>query len=420
MFKFKKYELHNKDYPYIYFSILYLYFIIFAFSVNTPQEIYNGLINIVSTPDILLSDYIAIGGLGAGIFNSALAGIYVLITFRLNDVKLNGSLIMTLLIVTGFAFFGKNILNMSPIMLGGYIYAKVKRDNFSKYLLTSFLATSLSPAVFQIAFILEDYSRITIALGILIGVAIGFLMPPIASNAMKSNGGYNLYNVGFSAGILAIIIYAILRSAGINFEVASFWSTEHTNALYLFIIPICLYFIVIGSIVGENNKENMSLIFKSSGKLLTDYFWVYKNTAFINAGLVGFLGIIVIFIIDAPLNGATLSGIFTMLAFGFLGKHIFNCIPVMLGAILTTTISIYTLDNKGIILGILFVTALAPIAGTFGFVPGLIAGGLHIILVVTLASQHAGLNLYNNGLSAGIVVMVLVPIFISFRKGDYN
>ncbi len=411
---------HDRDKPYLILAGLFLYFIAFGFVVDSPTNIYNGLYNIITSQGLLVSDYIAIGGIGAGLVNGGIVGLFILIIFRLNKAKLNGSLLMTILIVTGFAFFGKNIFNMSPIILGGYIYAKVNSDKFGKYLLTTFLATSLSPVVFQVSFLVSENTRLNTTLGVLIGVSIGFIMPAVASNAMKSNGGYNLYNVGFSAGILGIVILAVFNALGLTFPLNPHWATEYNSVLYIFIVSVCLYFIIIGVILGKSNVSNMLIIFKSSGKLLTDYYWMHNYTSFLNAGLVGLLGVFVIYIIDAPVNGPTMGAVLTMISFGFLGKHLFNCIPVIIGALIGASLSVYSLSSPSIILGLLFVTGIAPIAGTFGFLAGVLAGILHIVVVVNVTSFHGGLNLYNNGLAGGIVVMVIAPLFVAFRKGDYN
>lgn len=68
------------------------------------------------------------------------------------------------------------------------------------------------------------------------------------------------------------------------------------------------------------------------------------------------------------------------------------------------------------ILAILFSTALAPIAGKFGYKIGILAGFLHVSMVSNIGYLHGGLNLYNNGLAAGFVAMILIPIINIFKK----
>ena len=61
-------------------------------------------------------------------------------------------------------------------------------------------------------------------------------------------------------------------------------------------------------------------------------------------------------------------------------------------------------------LSALFGTSLAPITGVYGIIWGVIAGWLHLAVVQSIGTVHGGLNLYNNGFSAGIVASILLPI----------
>ena len=57
----------------------------------------------------------------------------------------------------------------------------------------------------------------------------------------------------------------------------------------------------------------------------------------------------------------------------------------------------------------LFGTTLAPISGHFGWPFGILAGFIHSALVLQTGGPVAGLNLYNNGFSGGIIAIVLYP-----------
>ena len=108
-------------------------------------------------------------------------------------------------------------------------------------------------------------------------------------------------------------------------------------------------------------------------------------------------------------NGPILAGLFTVVGFSAYGKTWFNTIPILVG------VTLASLGSKGtdftIALSGLFGTSLAPISGTFGPVAGIIAGWLHLAVVQNVGLVHGGLNLYNNGFSAGIVAGFLLPIF---------
>ena len=87
----------------------------------------------------------------------------------------------------------------------------------------------------------------------------------------------------------------------------------------------------------------------------------------------------------------------------------------MLGVFIGSLAKPWGIDDPSIQLAALFGTTLAPIAGRFGWHWGLVAGFIHSSAALTTGSMHAGLNLYNNGLAAGIVASVLVPVIIAIR-----
>lgn len=54
-------------------TLLIVFIVLFAlaFIFDSPEEIFNGYINILQSPSVLISDYLCIGGLGATLFNVA-------------------------------------------------------------------------------------------------------------------------------------------------------------------------------------------------------------------------------------------------------------------------------------------------------------------------------------------------------------
>jgi hypothetical protein len=306
-------------------------------------------------------------------------------------------------------------------MLGGYLYARYQKQPFSKFALVILLSTALSPLVSQLAFAPQIALPYRFIMANMLGVLVGFIMPPISANAMKIHGGYNLYNVGFAAGIVGCIFMAALK----NFNFATLptvtWSHDNNNPLLFLSIIIFSGLIFIGLYCGKNSYANMRRIINSSGCLVSDFYEKYAATAYLNMGLLGMFSLaVVLFLLDAPLNGPTLGGIFTIMGFGCFGKHIRNIIPIMLGCIIATFFGHWELNNPSIVLAILFSTCLAPIAGQFGLWVGLLAGFLHISVVmnINIGLMHGGLNLYNNGLAGGFVAIVLVPLIEALKQKE--
>lgn len=408
--------LKNYYPPYIILSILYLFFIIFAFLLDSPSEIFNGLKSIIFSSDILITDYMEVGGIGAALVNAALTSLLSLLLLIIIGIKPNGSTIMSLWLMTGFSFLGKNIFNIWPIIFGVYLFSRYQKEPFLNYILVALLGTSLSPIVSQISFFNSEYTILSIILGILVGVAVGFVLPPIASHSIKAHNGYNLYNIGFASGLLATLLMSIMRGFGINLDSRLIWHSGSNKILFILLLICCIFLIVIGIIQGNNNKINFKNINKQTGRLISDFYILFKESTYINMGILGILATCYVILIGGDLNGATICGIFTIIGFGCFGKNIKNTIPIIIGATIAAIFNVNEVTSPSLLLSILFSTTLAPICGKFGWKYGILAGIIHVNIVANIGYLHGGLNLYNNGLAGGFVAMILIPLITTFKK----
>ena len=408
--------LKNYYPPYVTLSILYLFFIVFAFCLDSPSEIFHGLKSIILSSDILITDYMEVGGIGAALVNAALTSLLSLLLLIIIGIKPNGSTIMSLWLMTGFSFLGKNIFNIWPIILGVYLFSRYQKEPFLNYILVALLGTSLSPVVSQISFGNNQYSPIAITSGILLGIIVGFVLPPIASHSIKAHNGYNLYNIGFASGLLATLLMSIMRGLGIDLDSRLIWHSGSNKLLFILLIICCIYLIIMGVIYGKNNKTTLSNINKQTGRLISDFYILFGETTYINMGILGILATCFVIVIGGDLNGATICGIFTIIGFGCFGKNIKNTIPIVIGATIAAIFNVNKVTSPSLLLSILFSTTLAPICGKFGWKYGVLAGIIHVNIVTNIGYLHGGLNLYNNGLAGGFVAMILIPLITTFKK----
>ena len=85
----------------------------------------------------------------------------------------------------------------------------------------------------------------------------------------------------------------------------------------------------------------------------------------------------------------------------------------MFGVLLGGLASTWTISDPSPMLALLFSTTLAPVAGEFGIIVGVIAGFLHSCVALNVGIVYGGMNLYNNGFAGGIVAMFMVPVIHS-------
>lgn len=397
--------------------ILPCIFISIGLIMESPVNIVRGIYNIVITPDLLLTDYVYIGGLSATLVNSGILTLMnVFLLYRLN-VNITGIAIAAIFTVAGFSFLGKNIVNVWPIYIGGYLYSRYQRIPFKNVIIMVIFGTALAPMVSQ----LTHGTSLGTGYGLLIGVSFsmlaGFIIPVLAPHMLAFHDGYNLYNVGFTAGIIGTVLTSLIRSFGFKIETRLILSTQHDMFFKVLILSFCIVIFAIGFIINGQNIKGYKELTKHPGRAVTDFTQLdgYGLT-FMNIGIMGIIGIIYIIISKGTINGPIVGGILTMMGFSAFGNHPKNTIPIIIGVLIASNINIWNMSSTVVIIAGLFGTTLAPIAGSYGPFVGIIAGFLNLSVVMNVGSLHGGINLYNNGFSGGIVAAVLVPIVKSFRK----
>lgn len=104
------------------------------------------------------------------------------------------------------------------------------------------------------------------------------------------------------------------------------------------------------------------------------------------------------------------------MGFSAFGKHPWNVWPVLAGIAIAALAFGKELSAPGVILASLFGTTLAPLAGEFGIPVGVVAGFLHLVIVLRSGEWHAGIGLYNNGLAGGLTATLLVSVIQWYRS----
>jgi hypothetical protein len=393
--------------------------IIFGFIVDTIKNIVKGLYKIINEPDILITDYIGVGGLGASFVNAGLIALISILILYVLKINITGAATSAIWLMAGFALFGKNIFNIWFIIAGVWLYSRYQKDNFSKYIFIAMFGTSLAPLVTQVMFNTTLPRVLSIILGVIIGLGVGFVLPPLAAYLMRVHQGFNLYNIGFTAGIIGTIIISVFKSYGFEIETRLIWTSGNNRLLGSFLIILFSSMIIVAFVLDKNVFKKYTKLFSYSGRLVTD-FMVLEGFApsLFNMGVNGIFATAYIILVGGDLNGPTIGGVFTIVGFSSFGKHLKNMTPIFIGVYLGSIMKTWSINDPSILMAALFGTTLAPISGTFGWKYGVLAGFLHSSVVLNVGFLHGGVNLYNNGFSGGIVAATLIPIIEALRKDE--
>ena len=186
----------------------------------------------------------------------------------------------------------------------------------------------------------------------------------------------------------------MLKSLGVEIESRLIWSTGNNEIFGIVLSVLFGGMIVFGVAVrGRSIWESYRRIIKSYGIGGTDYLRDEGGASTVfNMGVNGLFATYFVLAVGGELNGPTICGIFTIVGFGATGWNIYQPSPM---------------------LALLFSTTLAPVAGEFGVVAGIVAGYLHSSVALNVGIVYGGMNLYNNGYAGGIVAIFMVPVIHS-------
>lgn len=411
MTRFKK--AVNDYYLILFFPILFL---ITAFVTTDVSDIMSGMKEIILARDVLLMDYLEVSNLGATMFNASIVSIIAILLMIATGRELDGMSIASILTILGFAFIGKNVLNVLPIYLGGYLFSKVTKEPMKNFVIVIIFGTTLAPFVTEVAFYYGLNLRISIILSILAGAAVGFLLTLVSRQVVNFHEGYNLYNIGFTGGIIGTVIASILRGFGVVMDTQFVVSTRYSNFFMIYLTVIFLLFIVYSMAKDKDVIKKYKELLKETGKSCKDFQAKYGNEAMIfNMGVMGLASLAYVVLSKGTIDGSIVAAVITVVGFAATGKHLLNSLPVMLGVFIVAHLGNFDASGPSAIMAGLFGTTIAPIAGEYGFLAGVVAGGLHILVGANILPIHGGLNLYNNGFAGGFVAGVMHAICKNIR-----
>jgi hypothetical protein len=385
---------------------------IFAFLMPDRATMLSDYRKIITSQAYLIHDFVAVGGLAATFFNVAqhLLLAYILLR-RNNRGKFSGFEIAATGVFTALAFFGTNIINVIPIILGVYFYSLRLKKAFSLYSTLSLFSCAMAPLVSYIMFV-HGFSLLAATAAYAVGILIGFVTVPLAEAFIRFHQGYTLFNVGFTTGLVAMLITSFFGYFDLKIDKVMILSKDEHYYLLAYVLLFIVFLFVL-FVWQKDGKwwHECRQIWRSNGRAPSDFYSVYGRAATLfNIILnVGFY-LVLVLLLRFPLNGTIIGGLLTVAGFSSFGMHPFNCFKISLGVLAATLIAGRDLASQQVISTLLFANGLAPLGGAYGCLIGIIAGFIHFNLVNVVFSLHLGMSLYNNGFTSAFVAAVIVPL----------
>ena len=310
-------------------------FVVFGFLVQPPADVLRGLSAILTTRDALLTDYFGVGGIGGGCVSTGLLTLAAALVYWRAGAKMTGASVAALFLVLGFGLFGKNLLNVWPIVAGVALYARFRGEPFRAHINTAFFGGALAPIFSEILFSTDLTPMVSVPLALATGLAVGFILSPAAAHLFRAHMGFSLYNMGFTAGIVGTIVVAMYKAFGYVPDPVFIWTKRRERSSR----PISRLRLRLDGRRRLGFRpgvlERLVIILRTSGRSPTDFIALAGFGATLaNMGLAGAIGVAYVLATGGDLNGPSIGAILTIVGFAAFGKHPRNIAPIMVGVFL--------------------------------------------------------------------------------------
>ena len=398
---------------------------------------FSGFAQILMSPAQLTKDYFEVGSVSGAFLNVALVGFACTAMAFLPGAAVNGLTIAAYFLTTGFSFWGINFLNMWPFFLGVMLHALARRESFAKYVNLAMFSTALCPLASELLLRYPESGEprgVTltgVVLMLAVGMLIGFLTPAMAAHSPSVHKGYDLYSAALPGVLLGLFAVAVLyKSLGHAVpEIAATLGESHPAVVWGFCAVFFGLCVLAGWQLNGRSFGGYADLLRDTGHK-ADFAAKYgAGLAVMNVGVYGLMILAYYIFVNAiqgdalaGFNGVTLGIVFCMVCFGGAGAHPGNVWPIMAGYVAFSFAAtlclggVFPVNAQAIMVGLCFASGLAPIAGDYGWWAGILAGGMHYLLVTSIPAIHGGFSLYNGGFTSLLIAVILVPQLETFCK----
>ena len=431
-----------------FFLFVSVCFIVAAPIMPDRHWIFKGFVEILLNPCKISTNYFAFG-YAPTFLNMGIVGLICTGLCCLPGAKPNNVTTLGVLLTIGFGSWGINPLNIIPTVLGVCLFCLVKKERLGTMSNAMLYSTGIAPLISELLFRYPGatylgFNWLGMGLALLVGLIIGFFLPAGLGHAPNIHKGYDHYSAAVPIGMTAFFLRAVLYNVMLGttpakMELATlaapkaefFWGC---NIFCVVVFGLCIFFALR---MGCKVKDYWQLM-KDSGHGVC-FSAKYGTAAFLmNVGVFGLM-IVGYFNLAAFLDGGAerMSTVWTGMTFGIVfcmlatcnsGSHPGNVWPIMVGYILTAYLfeGIFgllggegfglTIANQSILIGLCYANGLSPVSGKYGWGYGMLAAGLHYLLVTAVPDMHGGFCLYNGGFTAALICLMFVPQLEKFCK----
>ncbi len=438
-------NLSESSFLKLFFGFVTLCFLVAAVCMPDRGTMFSGLWKIMSGTCKISTNYFALGGFSATFLNMGLVGLICTALCFLPGAKPNNVTTLGVLLTIGFGSWGINPLNIVPTILGVALYCLVKKEKLGAMSNAMMYSTGIAPLISDLLFRYPGveyvgFNWLGLGLALFIGLVIGFFLPAGLAHAPNIHKGYDHYSAAVPIGMTAFFLRSVLYNVMLGWKLGDLGSLSTMGALDVVSWPMTNMFcfavfglcILFALLMGCTPKDYWNLM-KDPGHGVC-FSAKYGNAPFLmNMGVFGLM-IVGYFNLAGAIDGTnvwtgmTFGIVFCMLATCNSGSHPGNVWPIMVGYMIASFLFGWifkllggetyglTIGSQSILIGLCYANGLSPITGKYGVGYGMLAAGLHYLLVTAVPDMHGGFCLYNGGFTAALICLVFVPQLERFCK----
>ena len=406
-------------------------FIVGAFFMPDRAEMISGFWTILSSPAKISTNYFDLGGYAATFLNMGLVGVVLLVLYVVFKATCNNVSTFAFILTVGFSSWGMNVINILPSMLGVVLYCLVKKEkmNVNAMIFSTGIAPLLSDLLVRYPNAeVVGFNMPGLMVTLIVGVFIGFLIPAGLGHAPQVHKGFDLYSAAVPVCFIAFFLNATLyKTMGIDLPGVSSDLTVASQSTVNIFCAVVFGLCVIGALAMGCTPKQYAKLLTSRDHVANISGTMGREVFLMNVGIYGLFILAYYNAIGASFNGVTFGIIFCMLCTCNSGSHPGNVWPIMAGYVLFSTAFGWlsalaggtyamTINAQAIAIGLCFANGLSPVASKYGWFWGIVAGGLHFLLVTSVPNMHGGYCLYNGGFTAAVICVLMIPVLEKFCK----
>ena len=406
-------------------------FIVGALFMPDRAQMISGFWTILSSPAKISTNYFDLGGYAATFLNMGLVGVVLLALYVVFKATCNNVSTFAFILTVGFSSWGMNVINILPSMLGVVLYCLVKKEkmNVNAMIFSTGIAPLLSDLLVRYPNAeVVGFNLPGLMVTLIVGVFIGFLIPAGLGHAPQVHKGFDLYSAAVPVCFIAFFLNATLyKTMGIDLPGVTSDLTVASQATVNIFCAVVFGLCVVGALaMGCKPKDYVKLL-TSKDHVANISGTMGREVFLMNVGIYGLFILAYYNAIGASFNGVTFGIIFCMLCTCNSGSTPANVWPIMAGYVLFSAAFGWlsalaggtyamTINAQAIAIGLCFANGLSPVARKYGWFWGIVAGGLHFLLVTSVPNMHGGYCLYNGGFTAAVICVLMIPVLEKFCK----